>query len=168
MCNVLFFQIPVLHSLQSTITMASQCYILSDLNSMKCSELDLGTRLSERSRTFVTELACGGSHRDGASLKRFLETCGSTWLRLHVTDMLLANFSDCAVPLERRFFKNKALSLEKIVSFFKIQMVPSVWTTTVEFAMSNAEKVVLYVQRLRWHVWIQQPILFLSPANLFP
>lgn len=110
-----FLQIPVLHSLQSVIRMTSQCYILSDLNSIKCAEETLGTRLSERSRTFLTELAFRGSHRSEVSLRRFLETCGSTWLKMHVTDMLLANYSDCLVPLERRFLKSKALSLEKIV-----------------------------------------------------
>jgi len=97
--------------------MTAQCYILSDLNSMKCTEEDLGTKLTERSRTFVTEVACGGVNRIEACLKRFLETCGSTWLKMHVTDMLLENYSDFLVPIERRLLKNKALSLEKIVSF---------------------------------------------------
>ena len=105
----------MLHSLQSVIRMTSQCYILSDLNSMKCTEEAFGTRLSERSRTFLTELAFGGLHRGEVCLRRFLETCGSTWLKMHVTDMLLANYSDCLVPLERRPLKSKALSLEKIV-----------------------------------------------------
>ena len=87
---------------------------------MKCTDEELGTRLSERSRTFVTELflACGGFHRNKATLRRFLETCSPTWLRMHVTDMLLANYIDRLVPLERRHLNTKGLSLEKIVSRF--------------------------------------------------
>lgn len=115
----LFLQIPALHTLQSLVAMAAQCFILCDLVSMKCTEEDLGTRLSERSRTFVTELflACvPGIHGKDATLKWFLETCNPTWLRMHVTDMLLANYIDRLVPLERRHV-NKALSLQKIVSF---------------------------------------------------
>ena len=117
-CVISFLQIPVLHSLQSVIRMTSQCYIFSDLNSFKCTDESLGTRLSERSRTFLTELACRGSHRSEACLKRFLETCGSAWIKMHVTDMLLANYSDCLVPLERRPLKSKPLSLEKIVRVY--------------------------------------------------
>ena len=113
----MLFQILVLQSLQSIVAMTSQCYILSDLISMKCTEVGLGTSLSERSRTFVIELACGGTHSE-ATMKRFLETCSSTWLRMHVADMLLANYTDLAVPLEKRHLKNKTLSLEKIVSCF--------------------------------------------------
>ena len=86
---------------------------------MKCTEGDLGTRLSERSRTFVTELflACSGLHGSEVTLKRFLETCRPTWLRMHLTDKFLGNYIDRLVPLERRHINTKALSLEKIVSF---------------------------------------------------
>ena len=113
-----FFQIPALYALQSVVAMAAECFVLCDLVSMKCTEKNLGTRLSERSRTFVTELflACGRQHGSEVSLKRFLETCTPTWLRMHVTDMLLANYVDRLVPLERRHVNSSALSLEKIVS----------------------------------------------------
>lgn len=117
-------EIPVLHSLQSVITMVSQIHVFTDIHSMKCTRESLGTRLSECSRTFVTEVTLGGRQRSGASLKRFLETCGSTWLKMHVTDMLLANYSDCLVPLERRCLKIKPISLEKIVLYYFL-LVPT-------------------------------------------
>ena len=109
----------MLQTLQSVVAMVAQCFILCDLVSMKCTEGDLGTRLSERSRTFVTELflACGGLHGSEVTLKRFLETCRPTWLRMHVTDKFLGNYIDRLVPPERRHINTKALSLEKIVSF---------------------------------------------------
>lgn len=119
----MFLQITALQTLQSVVAMAAKCFILCDLVSMKCTEEDLGTRLSERSRTFVTELylACGGLHESEVTLKRFLETCNPTWLRMHVTDMLLANYVDRLVPLERRHVNTKALSLEKIVRFILVK-----------------------------------------------
>ncbi|KAK2548570.1 BRCA1-associated RING domain protein 1 [Acropora cervicornis] len=116
--------IPVLHTLQSIIAMLSRIHVLSDLHSMKCTDKSLGARLTETSRTFVTELAYGGWQHGGTCLKRFLETCGSTWLKMHVTDLLLANYSDCVVPLERRSMKMKLLSLEKIVLYYFL-LVPS-------------------------------------------
>lgn len=119
-CHVFFLslsQIPVLHTLQSIITMLSRVHVLSDLHSMKCADKSLGARLTENSRIFVTELAYSGSQHSGACLKRFLETCGSTWLKMHVTDILLTSYSDCVVPLERRSLKMKLLSLEKIVRY---------------------------------------------------
>lgn len=94
--------------------MASECYILTDLVSFKCDEVGLGSRLSERSRTFVTELAYGGTHHE-ASMKHFLETC-STWLQMHIAEILLSNYTDLSVPFEKRHLKSKTLSLEKIVS----------------------------------------------------
>lgn len=103
-----------MQSLQSVVSMASECYILTDLVSFKCDEVGLGSRLSERSRTFVTELAYGGTHHE-ASMNRFLETC-SPWLQMHVAEILLANYSDLSVPFEKRHLKSKTLSLEKIVS----------------------------------------------------
>ena len=103
-----------MQSLQSVVSMASECYILTDLVSFKCDEVGLGSRLSERSRTFVTELAYGGTHHE-ASMKYFLETC-SPWLQMHVAEILLANYSDLSVPFEKRHLKSKTLSLEKIVS----------------------------------------------------
>lgn len=116
-CFFSLSQIPVLHTLQSIVTMLSRIHVLSDLHSMKCIDKSLGARLTETSRTFVTELAYGGWQHGGTCLKRFLETCGSTWLKMHVTDLLLANYSDCVVPLERRSLKMKPLSLEKIVRY---------------------------------------------------
>jgi len=114
----LLLQISALQTLQSVVAMVAQCFILCDLVSMKCTEVDLGTRLSERSRTFVTELflTCGGLQGSEVTLKWVLETCKPTWLRMHVTDMLLGNYIDRLVPLERRHLNTKALSLEKIVS----------------------------------------------------
>ena len=103
-----------MQSLQSVVSMASECYILTDLVSFKCDEVGLGCRLSERSRTFVTELAYGGTHHE-ASMKRFLETC-PPWLQMHVAEILLANYIDLSVPFEKRHLKSKTLSLEKIVS----------------------------------------------------
>ena len=103
-----------MQSLQSVVSMASECYILTDLVSFKCDEVGLGSRLSERSRTFVTELAYGGTHHE-ASMKHFLETC-SPWLQMHVAEILLANYTDLSVPFEKRHLKSKTLSLEKIVS----------------------------------------------------
>ena len=113
--NIIFlFQVLLVQSLQSVVSMASECYILTDLVSFKCDEVGLGSRLSERSRTFVTELAYGGTHHE-ASMNRFLETC-SPWLRMHVAEILLANYTDLSVPFEKRHLKSKTLSLEKIVS----------------------------------------------------
>ncbi|KAL9982175.1 hypothetical protein ACROYT_G010986 [Oculina patagonica] len=124
--------ITALQTLQSVVAMAAKCFILCDLVSMKCTEEDLATRLSERSRTFVTELylACGRLHESEVTLKRFLETCSPTWLRMHVTDMLLANYVDRLVPLERRHVNSKALSLEKIVSSYFF-LLPAATTTSI-------------------------------------
>lgn len=115
---LLFLQIATLLSLQSLVAMAARCFIFSDVVSMKCNEDELGTRLSERSRTFVTELFLVFENGNEAALRRVLETCSPTWLRMQVTDMLLVNYNDHLVPLERRHLNTKGLSLEKIVGWF--------------------------------------------------
>ena len=91
---LLFLQIATLLSLQSLVAMAARCFIFSDVVSMKCNEDELGTRLSERSRTFVTELFLVFENGNEAALRRVLETCSPTWLRMQVTDMLLVNYND--------------------------------------------------------------------------
>ena len=98
--------------------MAARCYALSDVAAFNCTENDLGTRMSERSRTFVTELSvvCRGSHENDVALRMFLETCTFTWLKMHVTDMILANYMHGLVPVGNLHLKTKRLSLEKIVS----------------------------------------------------
>ncbi|XP_027047528.1 SMC5-SMC6 complex localization factor protein 1-like [Pocillopora damicornis] len=127
------FQIATLLSLQSLVAMAARCFIFSDVVSMKCNEDELGTRLSERSRTFVTELFLVFENGNEAALRRVLETCSPTWIRMQVTDMLLVNYNDHLVPLERRHLNTKGLSLEKIVSnyFFLLPEATSASTDSI-------------------------------------
>ena len=132
--NIIFlFQVFLVQSLQSVVSMASECYILTDLVSFKCDEVGLGSRLSERSRTFVTELAYGGTHHE-ASMNCFLETC-SPWLQMHIAEILLANYTDLSVPFEKRHLKCKTLSLEKIVS-----------NATLTQSVTKSNKKILYIR----------------------
>ena len=138
--NIIFlFQVFLVQSLQSVVSMASECYILTDLVSFKCDEVGLGSRLSERSRTFVTELAYGGTHHE-ASMNCFLETC-SPWLQMHIAEILLANYTDLSVPFEKRHLKSKTLSLEKIVS-----------NATLTQSVTKSNKKILYI-RDSVHLW---------------